>query len=191
MISDPFRRNFILTGNQSYPGQGGMHYLMTKMLPYLLVRTDSRVDCVCQDPGRRTGDSFCTLCLGTGKHVKSLDRFGAYITGNASRGGGSGSDSGRSDIGSLKVYTGRWVLPTKGDLVLVVGWNCPKERIYQIGKPSVINKVLQVRDVNYGTASEVTYLEISTVEANAQIKALEDILLFGQDLPPYKNSLPE
>ena len=69
MTTDPFKRNTINRGAQAYPAQWGMRYLMTKMLPYLLIRTDDRVACVCQDPSRKTGDSFCTLCFGTGRHV--------------------------------------------------------------------------------------------------------------------------
>lgn len=191
MITDPFRRNVSQRGGQAYPAEWGMRYLMEKMLPYLLVRTDNRVACVCQDPSRKTGDEFCSLCLGTGRHVRSLDRFAAYITSNAIKGGGNANDMGRSDIGALKVYCGRWVLPSKGDLILQVGWNCDKDDIYRRGRPSVVNKVLQIRDINYGTATQVTYLEIATVESNTQAQSIEDILLFGTDLPPYKNSLAE
>ncbi len=191
MITDPFRRNSVGRGRQAYPAQWGMQYLMDKMLPYLLVRTDSRVACVCQDPSRKTGDEFCSLCFGTGRHVRSLDRFAAYMTGNAAKAGGYDSDMGRSDINPLKVYCGRWVLPSKGDLILQVGWNCEGSEIYRRGRPAVVNKVLQIRDINYGTATQVTYLEISTVETNTQTHAIEDILLFGTNLPPYKNSVAQ
>ncbi|WP_390543247.1 hypothetical protein, partial [Staphylococcus pseudintermedius] len=81
-----------------------------------------------------------------------------YTTGNASRGGGDSSPLGRSDIGSLKVYCGRLVSPSKGDLILQIGWDSPVEDIYRKGRVAVLNNILQVRDINWGTATQVTYL---------------------------------
>lgn len=202
-MSDPFRRNNRSTMSSipwtktpgfggNYPGEKGLLHLFNKSLPFILVRTDPRVDCTCADDATNSGDTGCLRCFGTGKVVRSLDRFRGYLSAKPIRAPGATSPMGNEDAGISTVYAGRWLYPSIGDLVLVVGWNLPSLQVMGQGLPRRIDKVLLVTHVDQPGFEAVTYTAMTCVNSITRLPLVEDMLLFGkaERLPPYADSLP-
>ncbi len=194
-MSDPFRRNkpsgplsrFVRTNKEgAYQGQTGLEILFRQAMPLVLVRTDPRSRCVCQSQGK-TGDSRCSRCFGTGAVVLSLDRFSGYIDHSKPGAAAPTTPQGWEYADIKKVFSGRWVYPTQGDLILEVGWNVPNNLVYSQGIIQTVDNVYQVKQVNHAGFEEISYTVIFTIFANTRRMDLEDLILFSPTLPPYRN----
>lgn len=194
-MSDPFRRNApSIHIGITPPGDSnryrlpdrinGIERLMEKAMPLLLIRTDPRIECTC-DKVEGSADPNCNLCLGTGKKIQALDRFRGYISlGRKSINPSPLTPMGYEDSGASYIYTGKWVYPSMGDIVLEVGWNRPNSEVIGRGMPTSIDKVHMIREVMYPGFSQIEYIMMAAVPSDTRINFMEDALLFGKaDLP--------
>jgi hypothetical protein len=207
MASDPFNRksNKISKrgfwedgkgpkGPVSYPGQTGIEYLFGKSTVLLLVRTDPRVDCVCADQMNKTGDLGCLRCLGTGKLVRSLDRFRGYVAQRKSRNPDQAGPMGWTDTETRYVYTGRWLYPNVGDILIEVSWNKPhKDALSEDVFPKVIDKIWLCKYTEFPGFEQIAYTIMTVVSAETKRPHLDRILLNADldVLPPYRVARPE
>lgn len=192
-ISDPFRRNkspFLIPHLKGdYKGQEGLEALFEAASPHVLLRTDPNLKCVCSSSTSSSGKEDCTRCFGTGKVIKSLDRFSAYISNSSPDRINNLGSQGVETADTRIIYSGRWVRPSMGDLVLEVGWDVPNREVYFRGQVKRVDNVYLIKQVNFIGFSEVSYIESFTIMANTRKKYIQNILLYGMDLPEYRNSL--